>query len=89
METLKKFWKWIVGGVVFVLGLIGMIFYQRGKKQEAQGDLISANNNTENAVTSARKEELDKKLQEEKERLEKEKDRKLTDKEMEEYLRRL
>jgi len=83
-ETIKKYWTFIVAGIGT---LVGLFFWK--KSRDAKAELDHATNTTDNAVTTAKVEILDKELQRERERIEKEKGRKLTDKELEDFLKRL
>jgi len=83
-EAVKKYWQILIG----VIGaIIGLIFWK--KSQDDRAKLDHANNTTDNAVTTAKIDMLTEELKKEKERIEKEKGRKLTDKELEDFLKRL
>ena len=55
METIKNAWKWVVAVIV---GLVGIILFQRGKITDLLSKLLSKNN----AIDDARLEERERQL---------------------------
>lgn len=86
-----KWWKWIVGGFSLLLGLL---FFERGKRKSAEA-LVSNLDTKEKALDLDReglKHQADLQLEESRrteasEKLARERDRKLSDDEMVEFLR--
>jgi hypothetical protein len=77
MELLKKYWAYLLA---LIGGLVGLVFYERGKKQEAEAKLRTAETSKKDAVIEEKKHQMDLKIEElenKKEELKEELDKKL------------
>lgn len=83
---MKKIWIWIAGAFTLILGLF---FHERNKRQNAEADLQTAESDKRDAVLEEQQKQKQEAIQLQKSRLEAQKGRKLTEDEMEQFLKDL
>ena len=86
METLRKYWAYIVS---FLALIFGAFFYEKSKREEAEAKLINTDNTVDNAILATKIDSLNSQIQEAKSQNEIEKAKQKTAEELLEELKKI
>lgn len=84
-EALVKYWKYVAGAF---LAVVGLFLYQRNRIEGLEADQASSQNTLDNAVTDAKVDSVDKQLEEEKKKAEAAKEN-VSEEQVLDYLKKL
>ena len=86
MEALKKYWSYIVGAFVLILGAF---FYEKKRAENAESKNIAPDNSKEQAVVETKIQDLNTNLEEAKKQAEEEKAKEKSKEELLENLKKI